>query len=160
TWERRVREVVDRTPRIGVTRVPREFPAPEKRHRIIQLAARRSAVHLGCERLPEQPGRGVRIAGRELAKCLMPADVAIKLGVARIGGEPRRKEGAGRLGFALLVAEMRAGVRSPRVVRVLRERAVDLRMGGGVLSVLRERHAMMGGEPPIVAIAWGKTIQK
>jgi hypothetical protein len=55
---------------------------------------------------------------------------------------------------------MRAGVRRPWVGRVLHQGSVELRAGGIVLSVLRERHVMMGREPPIVAVARGEAIQQ
>ncbi len=55
---------------------------------------------------------------------------------------------------------MRAGVRRPGVVWVLGEGSIDLWAGGIPLSILRERHAVMGREPPIVAVAWGKPVQQ
>src|SRR4051812_43912990 len=51
-------------------------------------------------------------------------------------------------------------MRRPGVLRILRERAIDLWAGGIALTVLRKRHAVMGGEPPIVAIARGKPVEQ
>src|SRR6266852_3977604 len=51
-------------------------------------------------------------------------------------------------------------MRRPGVVRVLGEGAIDLGTGGSWLSILRERHAMMGREPPIVPVARGKPVQQ
>src|SRR5881398_2243599 len=90
----------------------------------------------------------------------MPAQVAIQQAVTRIGGEPSRQEVAGRVWLAVLIAEVRAGVRYPRVARVLRKGSSDLRAGGIPLAILRQRHAMMGREPPIIAIARGKPVQE
>src|SRR5579863_4450515 len=90
----------------------------------------------------------------------MPTQVAVQRGVTRIGGKPRLEEGASGVGIALFVIEVGAGVRRPRVLRVLGEGSIDLWAGGIVLSVLRERHAVMGGEPPIVAVARGKPVQQ
>ena len=42
-----VREVVDDAPCFGVTRMPGEFPAPQKGNRIVHLAAWRPAVDIG-----------------------------------------------------------------------------------------------------------------
>ncbi len=76
--KRAVREVVHHAPCIGVARMPGEFPAPQKRNRIVQLPARRSAVHLGREGFPEQPERRRRIAGLEMAECEMPTQMAVQ----------------------------------------------------------------------------------
>jgi hypothetical protein len=68
--------------------------------------------------------------------------------------------GAGGIRIALLIAEVGPGVRRPGVVRVLEERPVDLWARGIPLSILRERHAMMGREPPIIAVARGKSVEQ
>ena len=90
--KRTVREVVHHAPRVGVTRMPGKFPTPQERHRIVQLPARRSAVDVRRERIPEQPRRCRRIAGLELAECLMPTQMAIQCTVARIARQPRSQE--------------------------------------------------------------------
>ena len=51
-------------------------------------------------------------------------------------------------------------MRRPRVCRVLGEGAIDLWAGGIALSVPRERRPVMGGEPPLVAVARGKPVQQ
>ena len=158
--KRSVREVVHHSPRVGVARMPGQFPPPQKRHRIVQLAARRSAVDVRREGVPEQSGRGRRIASLEFAECLMPTQMAIQRTVARIAVQPRCQEAAGRVRIALLIAEMRARMRSPGVVQILPERSIDLRLCGSVLAVLRQRHAVMRGEPPIVAVVRGKPNQQ
>src|SRR5690348_13514462 len=55
---------------------------------------------------------------------------------------------------------MCAGVRCPRVLGILRQGSFDLWPGGISLSILRERHAMMSREPPIVAVGRGKIVQQ
>ena len=65
-----------------------------------------------------------------------------------IDGEPRHQKGAGRVGIAFLIAEVRAGVHRPRIVRVLREGSIDLWPGGITLPILRERHTVMGCDRP------------
>ena len=51
-------------------------------------------------------------------------------------------------------------MRSPGVLGVLGEGSFDLWAGGLSLSILRKRHAMMGREPPIVAITRGEPLQQ
>ena len=138
--KRAVREVVHHAPCFGVARVPGEFPAPQKGNRIVQLAARRSAVHVGREGVPKQSGRRRCIAGLEVAEREVPAQMAVERAVARIGGQPRRQKGAGCVRIALLVAEVRAGVRRPRVVGVLGEGSIDL--WAGVISCPFSESAM------------------
>jgi hypothetical protein len=72
-----VREIMNYAPCFGVTRVPGEFPAPQKGNRIVYLPARRPAVHIGCEGFPEKPERCRCIAGLEVAEREMPTQVAI-----------------------------------------------------------------------------------
>src|SRR5579871_5118686 len=56
---------------------------------------------------------------------------------------------------------MRSGVCRPRVGGILREGALDLRTSGGMLTVLRQRHAVMRGKPPVVrAVMWCKLVQQ
>src|ERR1700749_4500427 len=90
----------------------------------------------------------------------MPTQVAIQRGIARAGREPRGEEGAGRVYIALLVAEVSASVRCPGILRVLREGSINLWAGSTALSIFRKRHAGMGREPPIVAIARGKPVEQ
>src|SRR5271169_3122927 len=78
----------------------------------------------------------------------------------RISRKPRHQEGAGRVWIALLVAEMRAGMRRPGVLGVLGEGTIDLRAGSLSLSIFRERHTMVGREPPIIAIARCKPVEQ
>ena len=66
----------------------------------------------------------------------------------------------GPVWIALLVAEMRASMRRPWIFRVLGEGALDLRAGSVALSVFRQRHAVMGSEPPIIAVARGQPVQQ
>ena len=55
---------------------------------------------------------------------------------------------------------MRGGVRRPGVGGVLREGALDLRAGGCVVAVLGQRHAVVGGEPGVVAVVRGEAVQQ
>ena len=86
--------------------------------------------------------------------------MTVEKSVARIGGEPRGQKGAGRVPLATLVTDMRERVRTMRVVRVGRHGSLDLRPGGCKLSVLGERHRMMGQEPKIVAVMRGEAVQQ
>jgi hypothetical protein len=43
-WKRAVREVMHHAPCFGVTRMPGEYPAPQKGNRIVHLPVRRPAV--------------------------------------------------------------------------------------------------------------------
>src|ERR1700735_2304208 len=90
----------------------------------------------------------------------MPTQMAVERAVAWIGGQPRRQEGAGRVWVALLIGEMRAGVRCPRIDRVLRKGFFVLRAGVVVLPVLREGHAVVGRDPPVVPVVRGKPVQQ
>src|SRR6266700_1102965 len=90
----------------------------------------------------------------------MPTQMAIQRTVARIPGQPRCQEVAGGVRITLLIAEMRASVRRPRVVRITPQRSIDLRTRGSVLAVLRQRYAVMRREPPIVAVVRGKPNQQ
>src|SRR5436305_12698509 len=55
---------------------------------------------------------------------------------------------------------MRASMCGPGVARVLGEGSLDFWAGGISLSILRERHPMMGREPPIIAVARGQSVQQ
>jgi hypothetical protein len=131
--------------------MPGEFPAPQKRNRIGHLPARRSAVHIGREGFREESERCRRIADLEVAEREMPIQVTVQRAVARKGRKPRRQEGPGRVRIALLIAEVRAGVRGPGVFGVL---------GRLSLSILRERHPVMGRKPPVVAVDGRKVFQQ
>jgi hypothetical protein len=50
---------------------------------------------------------------------------------------------------------MRERVRTMRVVRVCRHGSLDLRPRGRKLTILRQRHGMVGQEPKIVAVMRG-----
>src|SRR5439155_23978441 len=76
-WKRAGREIVNHMPCFGVTRMPGEFPAPQKGNRIVHLAARRPAMDIGCEGFAEKPERGRRIAGLEVAEREVPTEVAV-----------------------------------------------------------------------------------
>ena len=83
--ERTGREIVHRAPSFGVARMPGEFPAPQKRDRVGDFAARRPAMDIGCEGFPEKPQRRRRVAGFEMAEREMPAQMAVQRAIARIG---------------------------------------------------------------------------
>ena len=51
-------------------------------------------------------------------------------------------------------------MRRPGVVRVLCEGSIDLWAGGIPLTVLRQRHSVMRGEPPVVAVARREPVQQ
>ena len=75
--KRSVREVVHNVPSVDIAGMPGELPAPQKRDRVGHLCARRSAVHIGREGLPEEPERCRRIADLEVAERKMPVQMAI-----------------------------------------------------------------------------------
>jgi hypothetical protein len=56
--------------------------------------------------------------------------------LARVGGKPGRQEGAAGVCLTALVANMREPVRAMGIVRVQRQRALDLRAGRGELPIL------------------------
>src|SRR4029077_18777159 len=62
--------------------------------------------------------------------------------------------------IALLIAKVRQSVCCPGIFRVLGERSFDLWAGGMALSILRERHAVMGCEPPVVVPARREVFQQ
>jgi hypothetical protein len=151
--ERAGRQRMQRAPPLGVARLASEFATPQERDAVVHLPARRPAMDIRGEGFLEQPVRRRHVAHFQLAHRAMPAQMAVERRVARIGWQPARQEFAPAIRIALLVAEMRAGVRRPGIFRVLGERALDLRASGVALAVLRQRHAVMRREPPIVAVA-------
>ena len=90
----------------------------------------------------------------------MPAKMAMEKPFARIGGEPGRQIGAGRVCLAALVTNMREPVRTMRVVRVYGHGALDFRARRRELPILRKRHGMMGKEPEIVAVMRGEAVHQ
>src|SRR5215470_12100341 len=72
--------------------------------------------------------------------------------LARICGEPRREKGAGRVGLAVFIADMGKTMRDMGVVRVRRQRSLDLRPGHRELPILGQRHRVIGREPEIIAV--------
>ena len=90
----------------------------------------------------------------------MPAQMTVEKSIARIGGEPGGQIGARRLRFAALVADMGEPVRAMRVVRVQRHRPLDLRPGRRELSILGQRHRVIGQEPVIVAVMRGEAVHQ
>ena len=90
----------------------------------------------------------------------MPAQVAVQRAVTRIGREPRRQEGAGRVRITLLVAECaRACAAQGFFGFCARERSI-FGLAASSLSVLRQRHPVMRREPPIIAVARRKLVQQ
>src|SRR6202011_489593 len=68
--------------------------------------------------------------------------------------------GAGRVPLAALVTNMREPVRSMRVVGVYGHGALDFRARRSELSILRQRHGMMGKEPEIIAVMRGEAVHQ
>src|SRR6516165_9950875 len=88
----------------------------------------------------------------------MPAQMTVEKAVARIGGEPRREKGAGRVRVTALVAHMGETMRTVGVFRVRRYRTFDLRSGRRELPILGQRHGVIGREPKIVAVVRGQVV--
>src|SRR5262249_24750919 len=76
-WKRAIREIPDDAPGLRVTRVPGELPAPQKGSCVVQLSARRPAMHLGSERVSEELERCRRIPGLKMAERQMPTQMAV-----------------------------------------------------------------------------------
>src|SRR5258705_12327020 len=102
-----------------------EFGTPQKRRPIRHSLLRPAAVPVEAHVAPIKRQRFGPIAGLDFAEREMPAEMAMEKPVARIGGEPGRQIGAGRVRLAALVTNMGEPVRTMRVVRVRRDGALD-----------------------------------
>ncbi len=150
--QRAVRVVVQRAPGSGVPRMAGEFGAPQKRRPIRHFLLRPAAVPVERDGVPVQPQRLCPIAGLDFAEREMPAQMAIEKALARIGGEPRGQEGAGRVRLTALVTNMGEAMRAMRIVRVRRHGLLDLRPGRRELTILGQRHGVIRQEPEIIAV--------
>src|SRR5271165_2555169 len=117
-------------------------------------------MDIGRKAVGEAVKRRLALADLEFAKREVPAQMAVKIPIPRIGGEPRPQKIASGPRLAVLVAEMRLGVRAVRVARVLRQRPRDLRARGVALPDLDERQPVMAGKPPVVAVMRGKGVHQ
>ena len=75
----------------------------------------------------------------------------MQLTLAVVTGEPRRDECGAALGIARLVIAMRARMRRVGVLRIERERALDLARSRRDIARFDARPAEIGQEPPILA---------
>src|ERR1051325_11589058 len=86
--------------------------------------------------------------------------MAIEKAVARIGGKPGGEVTAGRVRLAALVTHMGKAMSTMCVVRVHRDRELDLRAGRRELPILGERHSVIRHEPEIIAIMRGEIVHQ
>ena len=110
--------------------------------------------------VPMEPRRFGPIAGLNLAKREMPAQMAMEIGVLRIGREPGGEETARRRQVAGLVADMGVAMGGMGIIRVGRDRSLDLRPGLGKLAILGQRQSMIGTEPEILAVGGSQPVRQ
>ena len=84
--ERSLGEVVHDPPGFSVSRLSGEFPAPEERHGVVQLAARRTAVDVWGEGVVEQIGGRRSVAGFEMGDRKVPAQMTVERAAAWVAG--------------------------------------------------------------------------
>src|SRR5882724_6975350 len=111
---------MQRAPGRSVTRMAREFGAPQECCSIGNLLLRSAAVPVERERVVIEPQRFSPVANLDFKKREMPAQMAIEKAFPRISGEPRGEEPARRIGIAALVANMSEAMGTMGVVRVRR----------------------------------------
>ncbi|MNC90040.1 hypothetical protein D3C83_60810 [compost metagenome] len=90
----------------------------------------------------------------------MPAQTPVERAIARIRGEPRRKEIAAAVRIAALVADVRDTMRAVGVLRVEHHGSFDLWARLRDAAVLAERDRVIGEEPVIVAVVRSETVQQ
>src|SRR5579863_7828022 len=155
------RHLPHHTPGLGIARMAGQLPAPQEGSAVIEPVAWGAAMNIGGKGLGMELRRGRGITGLEMGQRQVPVEMAVERAIARVAGQPGRKESAGAVRVALFVAEMRAGMRHPRVFRVLRKGAVYDRPRRLAVAILRQRHAVMSAEPPVVsAIAWRELVEQ
>ena len=154
------RIVVECAPSRSVARIAGEFGTPQKRRPVRHSLLRPAAVPVERDGVLIEPTKHGPIACLDFAERQMPAQMPMEKPVARIGGEPGRQKGAGRLCLAALITNMREPVRSMRVVRVCGHGALDLRPRRRELPILGQRHGMMRQEPEIVAVMRGEAVHQ
>src|SRR5215475_2193131 len=106
-----------------------QFGAPQEGRAIGNFLLRSAAVAVEREGVAIEPRRFRPVAGLDLEKREMPAEMAIEEAVARISGEPLMKERAPRLELAALVANVCEAMRAMRIVEAGGQRLLDLRSG-------------------------------
>src|ERR1700722_3299384 len=80
--------------------------------------------------------------------------------LARVAGEPGGQVRASSVRLAALVTNMREAVRAMCVVRGRRHGSLDLLPRLRELPVFRQRHGVIGQEPPIIAIMRRETVHQ
>src|SRR5690348_3139715 len=80
----------------------------------------------------------------------MPRQMAVQLALPVVAGEPRLDKSGAAFGIARFVIAVRAGMRSKGVVRVERQRPLDLARAGRDIACLDASPAEIGQEPPIL----------
>src|ERR1051326_6443674 len=76
--------------------------------------------------------------------------MAVQLALPIVAGEPRLDKTGAAFGIARFVIDVRAGMRSKGVVRVERQRPLDLTRAGRDIACLDASPAEIGQEPPIL----------
>ena len=90
----------------------------------------------------------------------MPVQVAVHTAEAGVAGQPVADERDPFIGVTIFVADMRVGMRDRPVVPIAREGALDDTPSLGVPAGFRDRHAVMGAEPPVVAVCRGEPVEE
>src|SRR5918996_601518 len=94
---------------------------PQEGRPVGDFLLRPAAMAVEGDGVAIEPRRFGPIAGLDLEKREMPAEMAVEKALPRISGEPRGQEGARRLQIAALVTDVSDAVRAMRIVRVRRD---------------------------------------
>src|SRR5260221_8875784 len=101
--QRAVCVAMQRAPSRGVARMTREFGAPQECCSIGNFLLWSAAVQVERDGVAIDPQRLRPVAGLDLKKREMPAQMAIEKAFPRIGAEPRGEKAARRIELAALV---------------------------------------------------------
>src|SRR5262245_28440744 len=114
--QRVFRVTMQPAPRRSVARMACELGAPQECRAIGNSLQRSAAVPVERDGIAIEPHRFGPVAGLDLAKREMPAQMAMEKTISRIGGEPRGEKTARRFKLAALVADMGETMRTMRIV--------------------------------------------
>src|SRR6201989_3242975 len=107
----------------------RQFGAPQERRTVGNFLLRPAAVAIKRDGVMVEASRLRPVAGLDLEKREMPAEMAVEEAVSRISREPLMKERAAFLELAALVADVREAMRAMRIVEARGQGLLDLRPG-------------------------------
>src|SRR6266446_2469824 len=151
---------MQRAPGRGVARMAREFGAPQECCSIGNFLLWSAAVPIERDGVVIESQRFSPVAGLDLTKREMPAQMAIEKAFPRISGEPRGEKGARRIKLAALIANMSEAMGTMGIVRVRRHGSLDLRPRVAKLPILGQGHGVIGDKPEIVAIVGGQAVHQ